>query len=54
MEFGLTDDQQLFHETTAKFLEDTCPIDAVHNGPSHSGHTVSGSGRAMPRIIVSA
>ena len=29
MEFGLTDDQQLFHETTAKFLEDTCPIDVV-------------------------
>jgi alkylation response protein AidB-like acyl-CoA dehydrogenase len=29
VEFGLTDDQQLFHETTAKFLEDTCPIDVV-------------------------
>ena len=29
MEFGLTDDQQLFHETTGKFLEDTCPLDVV-------------------------
>jgi alkylation response protein AidB-like acyl-CoA dehydrogenase len=29
VEFGLTDDQQLFHETTAKFLEDTCPMDTV-------------------------
>ncbi|MGD0394355.1 MAG: acyl-CoA dehydrogenase family protein, partial [Acidimicrobiales bacterium] len=29
MQFGLTDDQQLFRETTAKFLEDTCPLDAV-------------------------
>lgn len=29
MEFGLTDDQQLFQETTRKFLEDTCPLDTV-------------------------
>ena len=29
MQFGLTDDQQLFRETTVKFLEDTCPLDAV-------------------------
>lgn len=29
MEFGLTDDQQLFQETTRKFLEDTCPLDVV-------------------------
>ena len=29
MRFGLTDDQQLFRETTTKFLEDTCPLDAV-------------------------
>jgi alkylation response protein AidB-like acyl-CoA dehydrogenase len=29
VQFGLTDDQQLFRETTAKFLEDTCPLDAV-------------------------
>ena len=29
MQFGLTDDQQLFRETTAKFLEDTCPLDVV-------------------------
>ena len=29
MQFGLTDDQQLFRETTTKFLEDTCPLDAV-------------------------
>jgi alkylation response protein AidB-like acyl-CoA dehydrogenase len=27
--FGLTDDQQLFRETTRKFLEDTCPLDTV-------------------------
>ena len=29
MQFGLTDDQQLFRETTVKFLEDTSPLDAV-------------------------
>ncbi len=29
MDFGLTDDQQLFHETTRKFLEVTSPLDAV-------------------------
>ena len=29
VQFGLTDDQQLFRETTVKFLEDTCPLDAV-------------------------
>jgi alkylation response protein AidB-like acyl-CoA dehydrogenase len=29
VEFGLTDDQQLFQETTRKFLEDTCPLDEV-------------------------
>ncbi len=29
MQFGLTDDQQLFQETTRKFLEDTCPLDVV-------------------------
>ncbi len=29
MEFGLTDDQQLFQQTTRKFLEDTCPLDTV-------------------------
>jgi len=29
VEFGLTDDQQLFQETTRKFLEDTCPLDTV-------------------------
>ncbi|MGA3147068.1 MAG: acyl-CoA dehydrogenase family protein [Acidimicrobiales bacterium] len=29
MQFGLTDDQELFRETTAKFLEDTCPLDVV-------------------------
>ncbi len=29
VQFELTDDQQLFRETTAKFLEDSCPLDAV-------------------------
>ncbi len=29
MDFGLTDDQQLFHETTRKFLEDTSPLAVV-------------------------
>jgi alkylation response protein AidB-like acyl-CoA dehydrogenase len=29
VEFGLTDDQQLFQETTRKFLEDTVPLDVV-------------------------
>ena len=29
MDFGLTDDQQLFHETTRKFLEDTSSLDVV-------------------------
>ncbi len=29
MDFGLTDDQQLFHETTVKFLEDTSSLDVV-------------------------
>jgi alkylation response protein AidB-like acyl-CoA dehydrogenase len=29
VQFGLTDDQELFRETTAKFLEDTCPLDVV-------------------------
>jgi alkylation response protein AidB-like acyl-CoA dehydrogenase len=29
VEFGLTEDQQLFWETTRKFLEDTCPSDMV-------------------------
>jgi alkylation response protein AidB-like acyl-CoA dehydrogenase len=29
VDFGLTDDQQLFQETTHKFLEDTCPLDVV-------------------------
>jgi alkylation response protein AidB-like acyl-CoA dehydrogenase len=29
VEFGLTEDQQLFWETTRKFLEDTSPLDAV-------------------------
>jgi alkylation response protein AidB-like acyl-CoA dehydrogenase len=29
MQFGLSDDQQLFRETTVKFLEDTSPLDAV-------------------------
>lgn len=29
MHFDLTDDQELFRETTAKFLEDTCPLDQV-------------------------
>ena len=29
MPFGLTDDQELFRETTARFLEETCPLDAV-------------------------
>ncbi len=29
MQFGLTEDQQLFQETTRKFLEDTCPLDVV-------------------------
>jgi len=29
MHFGLSDDQQLFRDTTAKFLEDTCPLDEV-------------------------
>ncbi len=29
MQFDLTDDQELFRETTAKFLEDTCPLDVV-------------------------
>ncbi|HEX3981998.1 MAG TPA: acyl-CoA dehydrogenase family protein, partial [Acidimicrobiales bacterium] len=29
MEFGLSDDQQLFHETTRKFLEYTCPLETV-------------------------
>ena len=27
MDLELTDDQQLFRETTRKFLEDTCPLD---------------------------
>lgn len=29
MQFDLTDDQRLFRETTAKFLEATCPLDEV-------------------------
>ncbi len=29
MDFGLTDDQQLFHETTRKFLQDTSPLETV-------------------------
>jgi alkylation response protein AidB-like acyl-CoA dehydrogenase len=29
VEFELTDDQQLFQETTRKFLEDTCPLDVM-------------------------
>jgi alkylation response protein AidB-like acyl-CoA dehydrogenase len=29
VEFGLSDDQQLFHETTRKFLEDTSPLESV-------------------------
>jgi alkylation response protein AidB-like acyl-CoA dehydrogenase len=29
VDLGLTDDQQLFQETTRKFLEDTCPLDEV-------------------------
>ena len=29
VQFGLTEDQQLFQETTRKFLEDTCPLDVV-------------------------
>jgi alkylation response protein AidB-like acyl-CoA dehydrogenase len=29
VEFGLTDDQELFRETTRKFLEDTSPLDEV-------------------------
>jgi alkylation response protein AidB-like acyl-CoA dehydrogenase len=29
VDFGLTDDQQLFHETTRKFLEDTSPLEVV-------------------------
>jgi alkylation response protein AidB-like acyl-CoA dehydrogenase len=27
--FGLSDDQELFRETTSRFLEETCPLDAV-------------------------
>ncbi|HEV3281609.1 MAG TPA: acyl-CoA dehydrogenase family protein [Acidimicrobiales bacterium] len=29
MDLRLTDDQQLFHETTRKFLESTCPLETV-------------------------
>ncbi len=29
MRFDLTEDQELFRETTAKFLDDTCPVDRV-------------------------